>query len=63
LTADAINSFLDVQHNEAVGQFDLFADLFGEDPEAHASLAVTPRSHEVSGASRTSRARPGHRPR
>ncbi len=40
--ADAIDSFLDVKRNEAVGQFDLFADLFGEDPETHASLAVTP---------------------
>ncbi len=40
--ADAIDSFLDVKRNEAVGQFDLFADLFGEDPQTHASLAVTP---------------------
>jgi DNA polymerase III subunit alpha len=40
--ADAIDSFLDVKRNEAVGQFDLFADLFGEDPESNAGLAVTP---------------------
>jgi DNA polymerase-3 subunit alpha len=40
--ADAIDSFLDVKRNEAVGQFDLFADLFAADPDANASLAVTP---------------------
>jgi DNA polymerase-3 subunit alpha len=40
--ADAIDSFLDVKRNEAVGQFDLFADLFGDDPETNAGLAVTP---------------------
>jgi len=28
--ADAIDSFMDVKRNEAVGQFDLFADLFDE---------------------------------
>jgi DNA polymerase III subunit alpha len=40
--ADAIDSFLDVKRNEAVGQFDLFADMFGDDPETNAGLAVTP---------------------
>ena len=29
--ADAIDSFLDVKRNEAVGQFDLFGDAFGDD--------------------------------
>jgi DNA polymerase-3 subunit alpha len=43
--ADAIDSFLDVKRNEAIGQFDLFADLFADDPGAAsngAGLAVTP---------------------
>jgi DNA polymerase-3 subunit alpha len=40
--ADAIDSFLDVKRNEAVGQFDLFADLFGDDPQASPALTVTP---------------------
>ena len=40
--ADAIDSFLDVKRNEAVGQFDLFADLFADDPGGASGLAVTP---------------------
>jgi DNA polymerase-3 subunit alpha len=40
--ADAIDSFLDVKRNEAVGQFDLFADLFADEPNGGAALAVTP---------------------
>src|SRR5262249_35191755 len=32
--ADAIDSFLEVKRNEAVGQFDLFAGVFGDDPDA-----------------------------
>ncbi len=41
--ADAIDSFLDVKRNEAIGQFDLFADLFGDDPASDGGgLAVTP---------------------
>ncbi len=43
--ADAIDSFLDVKRNEAVGQFDLFADLFADEPGGAAGasgLAVTP---------------------
>jgi len=40
--ADAIDSFLDVKRNEAVGQFDLFADLFADDPGGSSGLAVTP---------------------
>ena len=43
--ADAIDSFLDVKRNEAVGQFDLFADLFGDadqGADGQAGLAVTP---------------------
>ena len=31
--ADAIDAFLDVKRNEAVGQFDLFGDLFDDEPE------------------------------
>jgi DNA polymerase-3 subunit alpha len=39
--ADAIDSFLEVKRNEAVGQFDLFADLFADEP-ASSGLRVTP---------------------
>ncbi|HEX6871346.1 MAG TPA: DNA polymerase III subunit alpha, partial [Micromonosporaceae bacterium] len=41
--ADAIDSFLDVKRNEAVGQFDLFAGMFGDEPDGGAGLAVTPQ--------------------
>ncbi len=37
--ADAIDSFLDVKRNEAIGQYDLFGDAFGDDS---AAVAVTP---------------------
>ncbi|GAA1743578.1 DNA polymerase III subunit alpha [Luedemannella helvata] len=41
--ADAIDSILDVKRNEAVGQFDLFADLLGDDPSSSGGgLSVTP---------------------
>jgi DNA polymerase III subunit alpha len=40
--ADAIDSFMEVKRNEAVGQFDLFADLFGDDPQAQVGVTVTP---------------------
>jgi DNA polymerase-3 subunit alpha len=41
--ADAIDSFLDEKRNEAAGQFTLFADLFGDDPQASVGGAVTPQ--------------------
>jgi DNA polymerase III subunit alpha len=37
--ADAIDAFLDVKRNEAIGQYDLFGDAFGEDS---AAVTVTP---------------------
>jgi DNA polymerase III subunit alpha len=42
--ADAIDSFLDIKRNEAVGQYDLFAGVFGDQPQAAslAGLVVTP---------------------
>jgi DNA polymerase-3 subunit alpha len=41
--ADAIDSFMEVKRNEAVGQFDLFADLFDSPAEAASGgMAVTP---------------------
>jgi DNA polymerase-3 subunit alpha len=40
--ADAIDSFMEVKRNEAVGQFDLFADLFGDNPAEQIGVAVTP---------------------
>jgi DNA polymerase-3 subunit alpha len=36
--ADAIDAFLDVKRNEAIGQYDLFGDAFGDS----AAVAVTP---------------------
>jgi DNA polymerase-3 subunit alpha len=39
--ADAIDSFLDTKRNEAVGQYDLFADLFADEP-SNSGLMVTP---------------------
>jgi DNA polymerase III subunit alpha len=41
--ADAIDSFLDVKRNEAIGQFDLFADMFGDAGDDGGGLAVTPQ--------------------
>jgi DNA polymerase III subunit alpha len=41
--ADAIDSFLDVKRNEAIGQFDLFADMFGDAGNDGGGLAVTPQ--------------------
>jgi DNA polymerase-3 subunit alpha len=41
--ADAIDSFLDVKRNEAVGQYDLFGSLFGDDESAAGGLVVTPQ--------------------
>jgi DNA polymerase-3 subunit alpha len=38
--ADAIDAFLDIKRNEAVGQYDLFGDAFGDDS---AAIAVTPQ--------------------
>ncbi|GII22104.1 DNA polymerase III subunit alpha [Planosporangium mesophilum] len=40
--ADAIDAYLDVKRNEAVGQFDLFAVVFGDDSADGGSLVVTP---------------------
>jgi DNA polymerase-3 subunit alpha len=41
--ADAIDAFLDVKKNEAVGQFDLFGSMFDEgQADAGADLVVTP---------------------
>jgi DNA polymerase-3 subunit alpha len=40
--ADAIDAFLDVKRNEAVGQYDLFGSMFGDEPSADAGgLVVT----------------------
>jgi DNA polymerase-3 subunit alpha len=39
--ADAIDAFLDVKRNEAVGQFDLFGSMFGEE-DSGPGLVVTP---------------------
>ena len=42
--ADAIDSFLDVKRNEAVGQYDLFGSMFGDDePGGGGGLVVTPQ--------------------
>jgi DNA polymerase-3 subunit alpha len=41
--SDAIDSFLDVKRNEAIGQFDLFADTFG-DAGVQAAIATPPIS-------------------
>ena len=41
--ADAIDSFLDVKRNEAIGQFDLFADMFADAAGDGGGLAVTPQ--------------------
>ncbi|MGE5831052.1 MAG: DNA polymerase III subunit alpha [Micromonosporaceae bacterium] len=40
--ADAIDSFLEVKRNEAVGQFDLFGAMFSDADAASAGLIVTP---------------------
>src|SRR5262249_28950091 len=41
--ADAIDGFLGVKRNEAIGQYDLFGGLFGDEPDAAgAGLVVTP---------------------
>jgi DNA polymerase-3 subunit alpha len=40
--ADAIEAYLDVKRNEAVGQYDLFSDFSGEGDGAGPDLAVTP---------------------
>jgi DNA polymerase-3 subunit alpha len=40
--ADAIDAFLDVKRNEAVGQYDLFGDMFGDDGDDSPGLVVTP---------------------
>ncbi|MEV0272984.1 DNA polymerase III subunit alpha [Hamadaea sp. NPDC050747] len=40
--ADAIDSFLDVKRNEAVGQFDLFGAAFGDDNPMGGGMIVTP---------------------
>jgi len=40
--ADAIDAFLDVKKNEAVGQFDLFGSMFDDGAEGGAELVVTP---------------------
>jgi DNA polymerase-3 subunit alpha len=39
--ADAIDAFLDVKRNEAIGQYDLFGDVF-EDASGPSQLTVTP---------------------
>ncbi len=38
--ADAVEAFMDVKRNEAMGQYDLFGSAFGE-PDSGAGLAVT----------------------
>jgi DNA polymerase-3 subunit alpha len=40
--ADAVDSFMEVKRNEAAGQFDLFAGMFGDDPQQQVQVAVTP---------------------
>jgi DNA polymerase III subunit alpha len=42
--ADAIDAYLDVKRNEAVGQYDLFGAMFGEEPSQQSAggLVVTP---------------------
>ena len=40
--ADAIDRYLEVKRNEAAGQFDLFAGLFGDEPQAEAAMVTTP---------------------
>jgi DNA polymerase-3 subunit alpha len=40
--ADAIDSFLDIKRNEAVGQYDLFGDAFGGGSDAGGGIVVTP---------------------
>jgi len=40
--ADAIDSFLDVKRNEAVGQFDLFGAAFGDGDAMGGGMIVTP---------------------
>jgi DNA polymerase III subunit alpha len=40
--ADAIDSFLDVKKNEAVGQYDLFGDMFGDGDDGGSGIEVTP---------------------
>jgi DNA polymerase-3 subunit alpha len=41
--ADAIDAFLDVKRNEAVGQYDLFGSMFGDEPAGgDGGLVVTP---------------------
>jgi DNA polymerase-3 subunit alpha len=40
--ADAIDAFLDVKRKEAVGQYDLFGSMFGDDEDAGPGLIVTP---------------------
>ncbi|MCW2643345.1 MAG: polymerase subunit alpha, partial [Dactylosporangium sp.] len=40
--ADAIDSFLDVKRNEAVGQFDLFGAMLADDEADDPGLVVTP---------------------
>ncbi|HYN92603.1 MAG TPA: DNA polymerase III subunit alpha [Pilimelia sp.] len=40
--ADAIDSFLDIKRNEAVGQYDLFGDAFGDGDAGGGGIVVTP---------------------
>src|SRR5690606_24597408 len=41
--ADAVESFMDVKRNEAIGQYDLFGSAFGDDDAAaDTGLTVTP---------------------
>jgi DNA polymerase-3 subunit alpha len=40
--ADAIDAFLDVKRNEAIGQFDLFGSAFGEEEPSGGGIVVTP---------------------
>jgi len=39
---DAIEAFVDVKKNEAIGQYDLFGDAFGSEADTGGGLAVTP---------------------
>jgi len=40
--SDAIDAFLDVKRNEAVGQYDLFGAMFADEPSGGDSIVVTP---------------------
>src|SRR5439155_1417844 len=51
--ADAIDAFLDVKKNEAVGQYDLFGDMFADGESEGRGLVVTPPSWSGNASRRT----------